>query len=501
MTRQLSDKGCFRGASFDRNALIRICRLESLARALLGCFAVAVVFTSGSGCIRYRPLPIEPPLLETQYRSRTVADPGLREFIQANAPNKITEWPPRVLDLEALSLIAVYFSPDLDVARSQVAIAQAGMIRAGTRVNPTIDTEAGYNANPESHKLFSLLPKFMIETAGKRGLRIVEAQKRLQAARLALAEEGWRVHSRVRRAFYDYQLATRARDLLRVEESIRAEIVDIFDKRLAVGEAARPEYDVFRVDLINTRAGLRKSEGEVARTLAGLATAAGLPAAAVKDLVIDTPTLESPPGEGALPLAAVQRAGLLHRIDVQRMLTEYAAAEAAVQLEVARQYPNIELGPGYVFEEGFNRYVLAASMPSVPLFHRNRGLIAEAEARRQRVERQFIALQAAAIGELEEAMAQYRAALVEFEETGRMVGVERSREAAARRALVVGEGDRLGLATARLQTVTAERARLDALMRVRTALGALEDAVQHPLENGLVVRQPSETSPRKGENR
>jgi outer membrane protein TolC len=138
-------------------------------------------------------------------------------------------------------------------------------------------------------------------------------------------------------------------------------------------------------------------------------------------------------------------------------------------------------------------------MTSVPLFHRNRGPIAEAEARRKRVEQRFIALQATAIGELEEALAQYRAALVEFEETGTMVGVARNREAASRRALAVGEGDRLGLATARLQTVTAEHARLDALMRVRTALGALEDAVQQPLEKGLIVRQPSETSPRKGE--
>jgi outer membrane protein TolC len=467
-------------------------KARRLTRPWLFPVALAVL----SGCVKYQPRPIDPPRLEQDYRSRSLSDPGLRAFVEAGSAQKPASWPPDKLDLKALTLIAFYFSPALDVARSQTAIAQAELLTAGARVNPTVDTESGYNGNPEGRALFGILPQFMIETAGKRSHRILQAQRRLEVARLALSEEGWRLRSNVRAAFYEHLLARRTRDLAQAEEGIRAEIVEIFDKRLAVGEAARPEYDVFRVDWIRARAALRKAEGDVTRTLVALARAAGVPASSIEGLVVDSPALESPPAEGALPLDSVQRAGLLHRIDIRRLLADYSAAEAALQIELARQYPNVQLGWRYGFEDSFNRYILPASIPAVPVFHRNRGPIAAAEARRQQAERQFIALQAAAIGELEQALAQYRSALVEFEEAGRIMSVQMEREEGVRRALAAGEGDRLQLATARLQTVTAERARLDALARVRTALGALEDAVQQPLEAGLKPLEAAPTSPR-----
>ena len=58
------------------------------------------------------------------------------------------------------------------------------------------------------------------------------------------------------------------------------------------------------------------------------------------------------------------------------------------------------------------------------------------------------------------------------------------------KALEVGEGDRLAVAMARLQSAAAERARLDALARAQTALGALEDAVQQPLESDVTFPDP-----------
>jgi outer membrane protein TolC len=94
---------------------------------------------------------------------------------------------------------------------------------------------------------------------------------------------------------------------------------------------------------------------------------------------------------------------------------------------------------------------------------------------------------------------RYRAALDEWRDANdRLVVVQRDREEAARRALAAGEGDRLSLATVRLQTATAAKARLDALTRVQTALGALEDAMQQPLEAALSVPDPMRVSPRKG---
>lgn len=475
----------------------------SLERRMDGCRTAVIVGVCASsllsGCAGYRPRPLNAPLLENQYRTRTLAEEKLRSFVETSVGGQIPSWPPQVLDLRTLSLIGYYYSPELEIARSQIAIADAGIRAAGARVNPTLGLDSGYNTNPESALLYGILPAFTIETAGKRGARILQTERQAEAARIALAEAGWLLRSRVRIAFYDHLFSARRRDLLQTEESIRSEIVGIFDKRLAVGEAARPELDVYRVDLITTQAALQIAIGDVAQTRSGLASAIGLPVSALDGVAIEFPGLESPLGEQDLPISRVQRAGLLHRADLRRTLAEYAATDAALRLELARRYPNIVLTPGYTFEEGFVQYVLSASIESVPLFHRNQGPIAVAEAERRKAGEQFESLQSQAIGQMESALAQYRAALNEWRQASeRLASVQRNREEAARRALAAGEGDRLALATVRLQTVTAEKARVDALNRVYAALGTLEDAMQQPLQTMLEVPDPPLLSPRKG---
>lgn len=100
---------------------------------------------------------------------------------------------------------------------------------------------------------------------------------------------------------------------------------------------------------------------------------------------------------------------------------------------------------------------------------------------------------------MEKALVQHRGALAEWGQASeRLVTVQGEREEAARRALLAGEGDRLSLATVRLQTSAAARARLDALTRVQTAKAALEDAMQQPLEAALGLPDPEVVSPRKG---
>jgi outer membrane protein TolC len=469
-------------------------------KILLGLLCLAILLGT-AGCAVYHPRQLNPPQLENQYRARTLTDQKVRSFVEVNFGEVVPSWPPKVLDLRTLTLVGYYYSPDLEIARSQIAIADAGIRAAGARINPTLGLDGGYNANPDSRLSYGVLPAFTIETAGKRGSRIFQAEKQAEAARIGLAEAGWLLRSGIRTAFYNHVFSARRRNLLQAEENIRSEIVEIFDKRLAAGEAAGPEVDIFRVDLITTEAALQIAIGDVAQTRSALANVIGLPTPALEDFTVESATLDSPPTEQDLPILKIQRAGLLHRADLRRTLADYAATDAALKLEIARQFPDLVLSPGYTFEEGFARYVLSASIQSIPLFHRNQGLIAVAEAQRRQAGERFEALQSQAIGQMERALVQYRAGLNEWREASeRLVSVQRGREEAARRALAAGEGDRLGLATVRLQTIIADRAWLDALNRVYVALGALEDSMQQALEAPLSLPDPAIVSPRKGAN-
>ncbi len=410
---------------------------------------------------------------------------GLAEFARTQYGNTSLAWPPGHLDLNSLTIIAYYYSPEIDVARARARLAGAATTTARQRINPSLSGDAGYSRNPESAVTYGAVAAFTIETAGKRGYRTLQSQKLAESALLELAEAGWSVRSHVWAALVAHLFAKHRVDSLREELKVRAEAVEIFEKRVSVGEAGQPELDLVRAERSATEVAFEIGIGESSQTLAALATAAGLPASESDGVRIELSNLEAPRSEDMLPIRKVRREGLLHRADVRRTLLQYAAAEAFLRLEIANQYPNIQLSPTYAFQEGFVDYTLGIGLNALPIFHRNQGPIGEAEALRAQIESQFLALQARVIGQMEEALRQYRSALKELAKAeGSFVRVQREREAAARVAMSAGEGDRLAVAAARLLTIAAERTRLDALQRAQTAFGALEDSVQHSLEDG-----------------
>jgi outer membrane protein TolC len=434
-----------------------------------------------AACMKYQPKPLDPPTIEAAFHARTLDNPGLHSFVEANLAGELPEWPPQDLDLNTATLIAWYFHPELDVARAAVRTAEASISAAGARINPSVSVSGGYNTAPEAATLFDFLPSFTIETAGKRGIRVLVAQEQAQVARLRLQEVAWLVRSRVRSALLEQIIAGRRRDLIEQEVAIRAEVAAMLERRLEVGETARPVVDLARQELAAAQAVLAGAIGQQEQTRAALAASLGLPSGALIRTRFRESALDTLPPQTELSLETVQRSGLLHRTDILRALAEYAAAEATVRLEVARQYPNIQLSPGIVFEEGFARYVFGFT--SVAPFNRNRGPIAVAEAQRLESEQQFKLLQAQAIAHMEEALAVYSAARQELAAANNRLAAAERVEEAAQRSFELGETGRLSLAVERLLRVTAAQARSDVLLRAQTALGLLENAVQQPLQS------------------
>jgi outer membrane protein TolC len=279
-------------------------------------------------------------------------------------------------------------------------------------------------------------------------------------------------------------MALRNVEVLNNEIRARNETIAILEKRLSVGEGARPEVETARALQIAVQMESRAATTNVSEAEASLAAAAGLPALPPVD------TTNLPETLADLPLGSIQKAGLLHRADVRRSLIEYAADEAALQLEIAKQRPDIQLQPGYAFDEGHHKISFGPGF-EIPVFNRNKGPIAEAEARRTEAEARFNALQAQAIGEMETALARYKGARTELNDADRtLTAIETTRLRAMERAVAAGDEDRLSLSGVRIESAVAGRARLEAERRLQTALGALDDAVQQPLEPGAPLPDP-----------
>ncbi len=450
------------------------------------------------GCTSYEARPIHPEELETEFRARTLTDPRLEAYLSPKAPRHPPPW-----GLETLTLVAFYFHSDLDVARSRVSTADAVVVTGGMLPNPSVGANPLYVTNSGSGVspwVLGLNVDIPIETAGKRGYRIEEAERLSAAARLALGEAAWMVRSRLRAALADHLLAAKELDLLREEVTARAEAADLTEKKLALGEVSRPDVQQAQIELSGSRLALRAAETKLSESRSVLASALGLPTKALEGVPLSWPDLETPPALETLPLSAVQRAGLLNRLDVQRTLAEYAAAEASLKLEIAKQYPDIHLGPGYEYDQGLNKFGIGFSA-TLPILNQNGGPIAEAEARRGEVGAKFLSVQSRAIGDTEQALARYQGARLELVEAEKTLTLLATREQAAKRAVDLGEDERLTLAGLRVQRSVGARGRLEALRKLQSALGALEDSVQRPLAAGGELPPLPSESPREGKEK
>jgi cobalt-zinc-cadmium efflux system outer membrane protein len=439
-----------------------------------------VLLLSGCAVRRYQSAPIVPSDSAFRFESRSFADAGLEAYLEKNLGPRVTPWPPKTWDLQTLSLAGLYFSPSLDAARARVEQAQAAVVTAGARPNPTLSVAPGI----PSPYLLTLDFAVPIETAGKRGHRIQSARSLEDAARLDLADSAWKVRSGVRAALLNYLLASRSLDLLRSEEQVRQEQVNVLGQRFAVGEIPRPEVDLARIELSKTHLAISAAEGQLTGAKAALAAAIGIPVAGLQGLNFSWSDLDSPPSAESLSPEQIQREALLNRLDVRRALAQYAAAEADLQLEISKQYPDVQIGPGYTYEEKNNFFTVGLST-TLPIFNHNQGPIAEAEARRKEAAAAFLEKQAQVIAGSERALALYVAALQELAEADESLRkLQDTHLQMMQQAVQLGEEDRLSLNGVQIQSSVVARARLDALARSQSALGELEDAVQRPLDPG-----------------
>ena len=364
--------------------------------------AVFVALTlAGCAVRRYHSAPIVPSETASKLRSRTLDDPSLEIFLNKTSGRAITAWPPKRWDRELLTLAAFYFNSQMEIARAQVSGAEAGVITAGARPNPTLSLTPGV----PSPYLFGLDFAIPIQTAGKRGYQILQARNLGEAAQYNLANTAWKVRSELRTALLNYLVAVRTLDQLRSQERIQSERASLLEKRLTVGEISRPEVDLARIDLANTRLAVLNDQSQISQTRAALAGAIGVPIAALSGVEFSWPDFDKPPAPDSLTAQEVQRNAVVNRLDVRQALATYAAAEANLQLEIARQYPDIQIGPGYQYEESNSFFTLGLSV-TLPIFNRNQGPIAEAEARRKEAAANFLAVQAQVIAESEKAWAK-----------------------------------------------------------------------------------------------
>ena len=455
---------------------------SSTRASLVGIATVCAAALTLAGCATYEPRPLDPASLAKSFEARRLDDPELASLIEATTGGSAS----RSWDLSTLTIAGICFNPRLEVARATWRVSRAAIVTAATRTNPSLDASAGRATNVPAGApsgLADLRLGIPIETAGKREHRIEASERLSEAARLEIHTEAWKVRSAIRDALLDWSAAKARSEILAREADSQRSIVEMVERRVALGAASSTEAAAQRAALARVRLDRAASRTQAAQAKARLAAAIGIPGSALDRVAIVFPSARR---IGKAELERSRHGALFHRADIRAALQRHAAAESTLQLEIAKQYPDVEIGPGYSYDAGTNKLSLGVIGLTLPLLDRNEGPIAEAKARRDQTAREFESLQDGVLGEVDGAVVNARDARRRVALANATVAAERARWQRIERRFETGEEDRLALATARTALFSAQRSYARSTFALEQAIARLEDAIQTPLfDTGL----------------
>ncbi len=384
------------------------------------------------------------------------------------------------LDLEEALATAARLSPELRARRAEVDEARGRLVSARTHpFNPRLEVEAGRRRGPDAtatDRGLSLSQR--VELAGQRGRRRAVAEARLAGAEARLVRHGRVLAARVELAFAK---AVRARELHRVAEldaGLARDYLELVDRRLAAGAATQLD-----VNLARTTRG--RAERRLAVTRA--AAAVGLGPASLPEPAGELP----PPAAELPPLAELIALAADHRADLAAFRHQRQAAEARVGLARAERVPDLAFGLSFEREEGTDEILGGGLGISLPLFDRNRGAIAEAEAARERSVHELAARELDVASEVVAAYATLQAAGEAAGLLRQVLGSAEESFELLRRAFEAGKIGNTELLLFRRELVESRREYVDTLAEAWLARVALDLATGRltPLDPGPATEE------------
>ena len=440
---------------------------------LRACPAVLVLVSCATRSYVEQPLEVEP--LAATFAARRLDDADLA----ALAPVHAGEEGPVPWDADALTRVALALRPELDQARAEIEEARAELVGAAVRPNPVLEVTPEVVPGASDPWILTWILELPIQTGGRRQLRVEAAEAHLRAEEFRVPLAAWRVRMEVRSALEELAAARVEVGWLERESALREQRLALEGERLAAGAVDRRALVRVQQERARTDAALTASRGRGARALSTLAEALALPRTALETATIASGSpgaWPEPPGVGD----ARERA-LANRLDLRAALAEYADAEAELRLEIARQYPDFRLAPGYSYDQGDHKIALGFAL-ELPLFDRNQGPIAAAEARRSVSAAHFRTLEESALGALESSRVAYAEARAGREILRQAEALSESEWRSVQRTRAEGAVDRSVEIEAELAWVERARASAGAEAELAFARLRLEDQLQCPLE-------------------
>lgn len=429
------------------------------------------------GCSAFEPAPPAPSILrEDQFSARNLGDKGLHASLKEAGVDG------GVWGFKSLYWTALYFNPDLAESKAQVGVSEAATITAGQQPNPVFSFSPSFdNSTIPSAWLLGVGLSVPIETGSKRELRQAVAQEQVSSAQAQFIGKAWDVRSGVLNSLIDLHVArealTRDSTLIGVQKSITYH----YDKRRLQGQIPSVLASQAQINYQQSLVQLEQAKTDEKLAQVSLAGALGIPVASLQHVSIDD------------TIPQIDKTHLPSRKEILQQhpallaaLADYRAAHQALQLEVAKRTPDIDIGPGYEWNSQQGGKISLGLSLTLPIANQNEGPIAEANAKRLVAAKHVESVQAMLISQIEQAEAACAAAAREREAAQKMVVLQHAKEARLQSMITRQNTASLPLLYAKSETQAASLAELAAYIKFLKAEAALENATRQPLFGAVI---------------
>lgn len=367
------------------------------------------------------------------------------------------------LTLAEAEPVALVFNRELRVARLEADVSRAGAENAGRWEDPTlgVDVERILSGVADPWVVAGTVG-LTIPVSGRLGVERARADAHYLAVLERLGASEWATRSAVREMWVEWSAQVIRAELAEELCQRIGRVASLAEGQEAAGVLSRIDERLLRVELGSAEAEAVLARGRLKELELQLRDLLGLTPDAPVRLV--SSIRYEPRYARADDLLSLLEA---RNAELAALRAEYEVAEQSLRLEVRRQYPDVQIGPGVGIDQGDERVLLGVRLP-VPLWNQNRLGVAQATSHRE-----------VARGRFESA----------YEQLVSRVAISRSRFESARAARELLESRVVPLADEQDAEVrrVAELGRVDPLLLLQTI------RTQHDLRSRLVDARAAES--------
>lgn len=351
-------------------------------KAVMAAWALALL---AQGCATYRPLPLPEP-------SAVLSEPQLAALSRDAAAIERPYLTPRPIDFSApldgnaIAALAVLNNPDLKALRARAGVADAQAFAAGLLPDPTISI--GFDQVVSGPDTVLGIASSLAASLGSLRTRAAARAQASAAARQVRLDLAWAEWQTAGQARIQAARAIALRRIVRIDrESSEAAqaLLDAMLRAAGRGDLLPDRLQGARVAAVDAAERLRNDERDLTAAERELARLIGFPPDFPLQIA-ETPPPPPPPDAARLFALATD-----NRTDLSALRAGYGAQEAAVRQAILEQFPTLDLSINPARDTAGNVTIGPSLSLTLPIWNRNRGGIAIAQATREALRSEYSA--------------------------------------------------------------------------------------------------------------